>query len=284
MAKPMNENLVTTQWLAQHIGSPDIIILDATWHMPAAKRDAKQEFLVSHILGAQFFDLDAASDQNTNLPHMLPSAEKFAHDLGVLGAGDGKMIICYDTVGLFSAARLWWMLKSFGHQQAAVLDGGMPKWRAENRAVEAGAGAKPERRPFTVSTIPGNLRSMVDVAAAITSGTSQIADARSPPRFAGEEAEPRPGVKPGHMHGAKNVHYATLLKSNGTLKSAAELRNVFEAAGLKLNQPIITTCGSGVTAAMLSLALENVGVKNHSLYDGSWTEWGASDQPVVTGR
>lgn len=279
----MDGNLVTTEWLAARLGSPDIVVLDASWHLPTARRDAKAEFAAKHIPGARFFDLDAASDSETTLPHMLPSAEKFASVMKKLGAGDGKKIIAYDSVGLFSAARLWWMLKVFGHSDSAVLDGGLPKWEREGHPLEDGAPRPAQERHFTPRLDTTQVKCRADVATALKTKTAQVADARSPSRFRGEEPEPRPGVRPGHMPGATNVHYASLLNADGTLKSGDGLRAAFTAAGIDLARPVITSCGSGVTAAILSLGLTQLGARGHSLYDGSWADWGSSTEPVVTG-
>lgn len=278
----MTSNLVSTAWLAQHLAAPEFLILDASWHMPATKRDAKAEFEANHIPGARFFDLDASSDQNTSLPHMMPSAEKFAADMGAMGVKSDTHVVCYDTAGLFSAARCWWMLKSFGHAKVSVLDGGLPKWQREGREVETGALRAVENSSYTAHLLPDQVRSISDVKQAVKFGTTQIADARSPTRFRGEEVEPRPGVRPGHMPGAFNVHYATLLNGDGTMKTGTDLRDVFQTAGVDLNRPIITSCGSGVTAAILSLGLSELGIRDHSLYDGSWTEWGSSTEAAVT--
>ena len=270
-------NLVSTDWLADHLYD-DLCILDCSWHLPTAKRDAHAEYEAAHIIGAQFFDIDAISNKSTTLPHMLPSPEKFAAEVRKLGASNAKKIICYDSVGLFSPARVWWMFKVFGHDNVAVLDGGLKKWLAEGRTVQSGS---------VVSAV-GNFISafrsqMVKSISQVVNENSQIADARSPTRFRGEEQEPRPGVKPGHMPGAKNVHYATLLNTDGTLKSKPELAKIFVDAGIEISQPITTSCGSGVTAAILTVALTELGANQHALYDGSWAEWGASKQEIVTG-
>lgn len=277
------DNLVSTAWLAERLSAPDIVVIDASWHLPAAKRDPKAEFLARHIPGARFYDVDAGSDPNTALPHMLPSQEKFARDMKTLGVGDGKAVIVYDTAGLFSAARLWWMLKVFGHRDCAVLDGGMPKWEAEGRPSESGEPAKAAERHFTPRRNGTMVKSLADMRKAIAAGGAQIADARAPARFRGEAPEPRPGVRSGHIPGAKNVHYATLLNADGTLRKTAELAAIFRAAGIDVAKPVTTSCGSGVNAAILSLALAQIGAANHSLYDGSWTEWGSSDEAVATG-
>jgi thiosulfate/3-mercaptopyruvate sulfurtransferase len=214
---------------------------------------------------------------------MLPSAEKFASDMKQAGVGTGRTVVVYDATGLFSAPRLWWMLESFGHQDALVLDGGLPKWQREGHPLEAGK-SKPVSAHGVSAKLDGSrVKSLKEVASALKSGSAQVADARSPSRFRGEEPEPRPGVQPGHMPGAVNVHYATLLNADGTLKKPKDLRHAFDAAGLDLKRPIITSCGSGVTASVLMLALNELGVKDASLYDGSWAEWGASKEAIVTG-
>lgn len=280
----MSDDVVSTAWLEDHLGSPDIAIIDASWHLPSVQRDAKAEFRAQHIQGAQFFDIDELSDTSSPLPHMLPSPEKFASRMRKLGIGDGKRIIAYDSVGLFSAARAWWMFKVFGHEDVAVLDGGLRKWLAESRPVEDGPGRLTQERHFTARFRGSMVKDMRDVAAALSIGSAQLADARSPTRFRGEEAEPRPGVRAGHMPGASNVHYASLLNADGTLKSPAELEATFRAAGVDPARPVITTCGSGITAAILSLALSEIGARDHALYDGSWTEWGGNpDAKVATG-
>lgn len=280
----MSSDIVSTEWLEAHLGSPDIAILDASWHLPTAGRDAKKEFEAAHIPGAQFFDIDELSDTTSPLPHMLPPPEKFSSRMRRMGVGDGKRVIAYDSVGLFSAARCWWMFKVFGHEDVAVLDGGLKKWLAEGRPVEDGPVLKPQERHFTPRVRATMVRDMKQVAAALKSGTAQLADARSGTRFRGEEVEPRPHVRAGHMPGAKNVHYASLLKPDGTLKSPAEITVVFQAAGIDLSKPVITSCGSGITAAILSLGLTLTGAREHALYDGSWTEWGGSDgTEVATG-
>ena len=280
----MSNDIVSTEWLSEHLGSPDIAIIDASWHLPTAKRDAKKEFTDGHIPGAQFFDIDDLSDTESKLPHMLPSPEKFSSRMRKLGIGDGKRVIAYDAAGLFSAARAWWMFKHFGHEDVAILGGGLPKWKAEGHPLEDGPALRPQERHFTSSVRAMMVRDMKQVAAALKSGSAQIADARSGTRFRGEEVEPRPGVRAGHMPGAKNVHYASLLKPDGTLKSPAEIEAVFRAAGIDLSKPVITSCGSGITAAILSLGLTLIGAKDHALYDGSWTEWGGTpENEVATG-
>ncbi|MBL8791337.1 MAG: 3-mercaptopyruvate sulfurtransferase [Rhizobiales bacterium] len=276
-------NLVSTEWLAQHLDAPDVVILDASWHLPAAKRDARAEYLSVRIPGARFFDIDALSDRTSPLPHMLPAPAQFASGVKKLGVGDGKKVICYDSAGLFSAARCWWMFKVMGHDDVAVLDGGLPKWQREGRPLEDEMPVTPQERHFTPRVRASMVKGMADVAKALDGGAAQVADARSGTRFRGEEQEPRPGVRPGHMPGAKNVHYASLLRPDGTMKAQKELSEALTSAGIDLQKPIITSCGSGVTAAILSLALTELGAHDHALYDGSWTEWGASSNPVATG-
>jgi thiosulfate/3-mercaptopyruvate sulfurtransferase len=271
------QTLVSTGWLADHLNDPDLVVLDASWHLPALKRDAHAEFLARRIPGAQFFDIDATSDTSSSLPLMLPNPSVFSAKAGALGAGDGKQIVAYDSVGLFSAARCWWMFRAFGHERVAVLDGGLKRWIEEERTTEDGPPPAVNPAHFTAILKRNMVRSLEEL------GGVQVADARSGTRFRGEEVEPRPGVLPGHMPGAKNVHYASLLNADGTMKPVDELRGVFRDAGIDVLKPVVTSCGSGVTAAILSLALERIGAKDHALYDGSWAEWGASGRDIVTG-
>lgn len=266
--------LVSTDWLAAHLSAPDLRVLDASWHMPDAGRDAIAEYRASHIPGARFFDIDAISDEQSDLPHMAPPVEKFISRMRAMGVGDGYRVVIYDSLGLFSAARAWWLFRLFGKEDVAVLDGGLPKWLAEGKPVEEGTPILRDRH-FTARRDASRVRDVTQVAASAKLGDAQIVDARAPGRFRGDEPEPRPGLRSGHIPGAKNVHYKTLLNADGTLKPEGELRAVFEAAGVDLGRPIVTSCGSGVTAAILSLALERIGVCDSALYDGSWAEWGA---------
>lgn len=278
--------LVSAEWLERHLEAPDLVVLDASWYLPAAARDPYREYLEAHIPGALFFDIDEICDETSELPHMLPSPVKFSSRVRRMGVGDGKRLVVYDGAGMFSAARVWWTFRVMGHEDVAVLDGGLPKWRAENRPLQEGPVAAQERH-FTARRNAGMVRE-VDEIIAIVEGRdgagTQIVDARSPARFRGEAAEPRPGLRPGRMPGARNVPYRTLLNADGTFKSAADIRQTFAAAGVDLTRPIVTSCGSGVTAAILSLALELIGHHDTALYDGSWSEWGGRDDlPVETG-
>ncbi|MFO1033107.1 MAG: 3-mercaptopyruvate sulfurtransferase [Hyphomicrobiales bacterium] len=274
-------NRVSAGWLAAHLSDPDLVILDASWHLPTAGRNAKAEFAQKRIPGARFFDIDATSDKTSKLPHMLPAADDFARDAGALGIGNGSKVVCYDSVGLFSAARCWWTFKAFGHDAVAVLDGGLPAWEKAGGPLETDSAASPAPASFKAHLRAGMVKSMDQVAEGLRTGAFQVADARSGSRFRGEEQEPRPGVRPGHMPGARNVHYASLLGPDGSLKPQKDLEQAFTSSGIDLEKPVVTSCGSGVTAAILTLALTELGVKDHALYDGSWTEWGASTQPVA---
>ncbi|CAN5368613.1 3-mercaptopyruvate sulfurtransferase [soil metagenome] len=280
----MSAPVVSTAWLAEHLNAPDIAIIDASWYLPAAGRNAKAEFAAARIPGAQYFDIDEIADTASPLPHMLPSPEKFASRVKKLGIGDGKMVIVYDGAGIFSAARAWWMFRVFGHDDVAVLDGGFKKWQAEGRPVEEDPPRVPQERHFTARYQSMMVRDRAGVARAVEKSSAVIADARSPARFRGEEKEARAGVRSGHMPGARNVHYATLLNPDGTLKLPDELARIFAEAGVDVARPVITSCGSGVTAAVLSLGLTLIGARDHALYDGSWTEWGGDPVlPIATG-
>ena len=275
--------LVSTDWLAKHLRDPDLRVLDASWYLPAQNRDAKAEYAASHIPGARFFDIDEISDQRSNLPHMAPPPEKFISRLRAMGVGDGHQVVVYDGAGIFSAARVWWTFRLMGKMDVAVLDGGFPKWQAEGREVEDMPPVIRDRH-ITVSRQNQLVKDVTQVAHAAKLGEAEIIDARSAPRFRGEAPEPRAGLRSGHIPGSKNLPFADVLNPDGTMKSPAQLKQVFEAAGIDLKKPAITTCGSGVTAAILSLALERMGHRNHALYDGSWAEWGMYDDlKVATG-
>jgi thiosulfate/3-mercaptopyruvate sulfurtransferase len=283
MATDDPELLVSTAWLAERLGAPDLRILDGSWHMPDTGRDARAEYEAAHIPGARFFDIDQVADQSSALPHMLPPVEKFVSTVRRMGIGDGHRVIVYDQAGLFSAARVWWMFRLFGHQDVAVLDGGLPKWMAEGHPVED-IPPDPRERHFTARRNASMVRDVTQMAGAVKLCTEQIVDARSAPRFEGAEPEPRDGLRAGHIPGSRNVPYRALLNEDGTMKAPEELRAAFEAAGVDLSQPIVTTCGSGVTACILTLALHRLGHTRNAVYDGSWTEWGAyPDLGIETG-
>ncbi len=283
MAQDDPQTLVSTAWLADHLKDPDLRILDGTWFLPLMGRDAKAEYDAAHIPGARFFDIDDISDHRSALPHMAPPVEKFMSRLRAMGVGDGHQVVVYDAVGLFSAARVWWLFRLMGQDNIAVLDGGLPKWVAEGRPVEDMPPLIRDRH-MTVRRQNQMVKDVTQVAAASKLGDYEIVDARAANRFRGEAPEPREGLRSGHIPGAKNVPYSDLLEGDHTMKSTAELQSIFEAAGVDLTKPIITSCGSGVTAAVLSLALERLGKSDHALYDGSWTEWGAfATLPIATG-
>ena len=277
------KTLVSTDWLARHLKDPDLRILDASWYLPDQGRDGRAEYEAGHIPGARFFDIDDVSDARSSLPHMDPPVEKFMSRLRAMGVGDGHQVVVYDGAGLMSAARVWWLFRLMGKEDIAVLDGGFPKWQAEGREVEDLPPVVRDRH-MTVRRQAHLVRDVTQVSAASKLRDAEILDARAPGRFRGEAPEPRPGLRSGHIPGSKNVHYATLLNADATMKDPAALRAVFDAAGVDLTKPAITTCGSGVTAAIISLALERIGKRDHSLYDGSWSEWGQFPTlPVATG-
>ncbi len=279
----MSDPLVSTDWLFERLGAPDIKIIDATWYLPRDERDPKAEYDLAHIPGALFFDIDEICDLDSPLPHMMPSPAKFASRVKKMGLGDGARIVVYDASGLFSAPRVWWMFRAMGHEDVVVLDGGLPKWIAEGRPTEDMAPSTQERH-FTPRLATDLIRDMEQVQRALETGREQVVDARSAARFAGEAPEPREGVRGGHMPGARNVHYAGLLAPDGTMKPTEELKGIFEAAGLDISRPVITTCGSGVSAPIVALALARVGRPRTAVYDGSWAEWGSrEDMPVATG-
>ena len=284
MTRDDPKTLVSTQWLAAHLKDPDLRVLDASWYLPGSERDPFAEYQRAHIPGARFFDLDDVSDHRSDLPHMVPSVEKFMSRMRAIGVGDGHQIVVYDGSGLFSAPRVWWLFKLMGQMDIAVLDGGFPKWQAEGHPVEDLPPILRDRH-MMVRRQNHMVKDVTQVSAASKLGESEIVDARSPGRFYGKDPEPRPGLRAGHIPGSKNVFYKDLLKADDTMKSPDEMRQVFVEAGVDLDKPVITSCGSGVTAAILSLGLTRMGKTDHSLYDGSWTEWGMFPTlPIATGK
>lgn len=277
------KTLVSTEWLAAHLKNPDLRVLDATYFMPGIDRDARAEYDAAHIPGARFFDIDEISDARSDLPHMVPPVEKFMSRMRAMGVGDGHQIVVYDTHGLFSAARVWWLFRLMGQTNIAVLDGGFPKWQSEGRDIEDMAPMIRDRH-MTVRRQNHMIKDVTQVSSASKLGDYEIIDARAMGRFRGDDDEPRPGMRKGRIPGSKSVHYSTLLNDDGTMKGADDLRAVFSAANVDMSKPAITTCGSGVTAAILSLALEIIGKTDHALYDGSWAEWGMFPTvPIATG-
>ena len=273
MAQDDPKTLVSTNWLKANLKYPDLRVLDASWHLPTENRDPAAEFVLGHIPNARFFNIDDISDHRSALPHMVPPVEKFMSRVRALGVGDGHQIVVYDSKGLFSAARVWWLFRMMGHEAIAVLDGGLPKWIAEGNPIETAAPLIRDRH-MTVQPQPLMVRDVTQVAHAAKLRDHEIIDARAAARFQGEAPEPRQGLRAGHIPGSKNLPFTQLLNGDHTMKTTLEMVGEFQKAGVDLSKPAITTCGSGVTAAVLSLALERIGKKDHSLYDGSWTEWG----------
>ena len=274
------DSLVSTDWLAHELGAADLRVVDGSWHMPQLKRDARAEFLAAHIPGAVFFDIDAIADHSTELPHMLPRPAAFAEAVGALGIGSGDRVVAYDSRGVVSAARVWWTFRVFGHEAVAVLDGGLPAWKKEGRPLDAGA-PRATARTFEARFRPALVRDLDAMRANLKTQREQILDARSRGRFHGTEPEPRAGLRPGHIPTSLNLPSDTLYRPDGSLLPPEDLRRAFAAAGLDPAKPVVTSCGSGVTASVLALALHRLGRDDVAVYDGSWSEWGARDDTPV---
>ena len=285
MSEIASKLLVETAWLAERLDAPDLIVLDGSMHLPTTKRNAYAEYKAEHIPGAMFFDIDDISDEKSPLPHTLPPAAKFASRMRKMGIGDGMRIIVYDTEGLYSAARVWWMFRVMGHADVAVLNGGLKKWKAEGRPVTDDVTQLRTPRHFTARLHHELVRDKADVMGLIGSKTVQIVDARAAARFAGTAPEPRAGLRSGHIPSSKNVPFGSLLNADGTMKSEAELTAVFKSAGVDPAKPVVASCGSGVTAGVIALALARLGQTDAAVYDGSWSEWGLelAGTPVATG-
>jgi len=276
--------LVTTDWLAGELGKPDLVVFDATKYLPNENKDGHADFLRAHIPNAGYFDIDKVADTDTDLPHMVPTPGRFGKLMGALGIGNATRVVFYDQKGLASAARGWWLMGLFGHDQAAVLDGGLPKWVREGRPVQDGPAVVPAPAVFQPDYRAIRLRGVGDVLGNVASQAELVLDARAAGRFTGATPEPRAGMRSGHIPGSASLPYTDLLNADGTFRPVAELRDRFAAAGVDGARPVVTSCGSGVTACILTLGMRLAGLPEGAVYDGSWTEWGGrSDTPVAVG-
>lgn len=282
MADYSDKWLVGTDWLEAHLDAPDVIILDGNWYLPNDPRDPYEEYLQARIPGAIYFDIDQISDKSSSLPHMLPSPEQFSSQMRRMGIGDGMRVVVYDAQGMFSAARVWWTFRAMGNEDVAVLNGGLAKWNAEGRPLENGPPPQRSVRHFTSRRNAELIRDRDEILKVIDGGSEQIVDARAADRFRGEAPEPREGLRSGHIPGSLNLPYPELLNSDGTLKPAEDMKKIFEQAGIDLSKPVANTCGSGVTASILALALAIIGHRHVSVYDGSWSEWGADESLPIS--
>lgn len=283
MTEQKSAFVVSADWLEQRLNDPSVKILDAAWYLPAQKRDPKTEYAAGHIPGAVFYDQDAIADLTSGLPHTIPSPQSFAESVGKLGISETDTIVVYDGPGIFTAPRVWWLLRTMGAQSVFVLDGGIDGWKAEGRPVTTDV-PQPAPATFHPKFDASAVTPFAQMRQLVATGSSQIADARGAARFTGEEAEPRAGMRSGHMPGAKSLP-SGVFSTGGKFKSLGALRETIEAAGIDLNKPVVTSCGSGVTAAIITLALQSLGHTDNTLYDGSWSEWGSrADTPVVTGK
>ena len=278
-----NAPFVSTRWLGERLSAPDIVVVDGSWYLPTMQRDAQAEYLAAHIPGAVRFDIDTVRDASSALPHMLPSPEQFAEQVGAMGIGDGMKIIVYDGAGLFSAPRVWWTFKTFGARDVAILEGGFPAWTREGCPVEEGPARPRSPRVFTARFDHSAVAALADVRRALDLGNAQVVDARPGDRFRGEAPEPRAGVRSGHIPGSLNLPFTEIVE-NGRLKDPAAIAAALARAGIAPDRPVITSCGSGVSAAILSVALDSIGRPARAIYDGAWAEWGSREElPVETG-